>query len=104
MTNIDSTPIVVQDELASAGPTLNSSAETISGELAALLKQLEPVVDTWTGAAARNWEVLQHEWNAAAGGLLGPDGVLGFIAQALNITWINYCNAEGANADTWQIS
>ncbi len=104
MANIDSSSILVQDELAAAPSTLAGYAEAIQGYLSTLLSQLEPAAETWTGTARTNYEVLQQEWNSAAYGLLGPDGVLGLIAQALGVTWANYCNAEGANADTWQLS
>jgi hypothetical protein len=54
------------------------------------------------GAAADWYHWKQQEWNAAAYGLFSPEGVLGQIALKLNISWGNYCDAEGANVQSWQ--
>jgi WXG100 family type VII secretion target len=102
--SIDSTRIMVQDELEGAGAYINNQANTISEELAALVSKLAPLGETWAGAASVDYQGYQDEWNAAANGLLGPDGVLGAIAQAMNITWGNYTDAEWANAQTWPSS
>jgi uncharacterized protein YukE len=64
--------------------------------------KLQPVADTWTGSAATYYEGLQQEWNQAADGLFGPDGVLGEIAGAMHVTWNNYSEAEWANVKSWQ--
>jgi hypothetical protein len=34
--------------------------------------------------------------------LLGPDGVLGQIAHAMNVNWGNYTEAEWANISGWK--
>ena len=100
--SIDTSTIMVHAELADAGPHIAGVADTISGELAGLVKLLEPLQETWTGAAATYYEGLQAEWNIAANGLFGPDGVLGQISQALGVNWGNYSDAEWANTQTWQ--
>jgi WXG100 family type VII secretion target len=99
--SIDNTTIMVQDELEGAGSYINSQAQTISDELSALVSKLAPLAETWTGTASADYESYQQEWNAAANGLFGPDGVLGAIAQAMNVTWGNYSDAEFANIQTW---
>ena len=101
---VDSSSIFVFDGLGDAGPHLNGQAELIAGELSSLRNQLMPIAETWTGTAKNYYEPLQQEWNIAAARLLGPDGVLGIIAQKLNVAWGNYCEAEGANADTWHLT
>lgn len=107
MSSIDGTPIMVDDQLSGAGAYINNAAAQIVDQLVALKAQLEPLVETWTGPAASYYEPLQAEWNLAAGGLFGDaqqQGVLGEIANALNVSWNNYSDAEWANASTWQPS
>ncbi len=94
MPSIDSSSIMVKEELAGAGPWINGQAQTIADELHALLQQLAPIAETWTGNAASYYFPLQQEWNIAADGLLGPDGVLGEIAGVMGINWNNYSEAE----------
>lgn len=100
--SIDSSVILVQDGLGDAGPHIAGVAETISGELAALIAKLAPLQETWTGTAATYYEGLQSEWNIAAEGLFGPDGVLGTISKALGVNWGNYNDCEFSNIQTWQ--
>ncbi|MYS19077.1 WXG100 family type VII secretion target [Streptomyces sp. DvalAA-14] len=102
MTNIDGSSIVVKDDLSTAGATINGMALQIADELHKLIGQLQPLMDTWTGSAATYYEGLQAEWNFAAEGLLGPNGVLGEIAQAMHVNWANYSEAEWANVQTWK--
>jgi uncharacterized protein YukE len=99
MSYSDSIPIGVQHELSTAGATVNAKAQEIADELASLAAYLQTV--PWAGTAAQQYHDLQDEWNSAANGLFGPDGVLGQIAQALDITWGNYSEAEWANTTTW---
>jgi uncharacterized protein YukE len=104
--NIESSMIQVPVDLESAGAYINGVAETVAEELARLRTQLSPILDDsdWTGRAGSYYSGLQTEWNIAADGLLGPDGVLGQIAHAMHVTWNNYSEAEWANAQTWQHS
>jgi WXG100 family type VII secretion target len=102
MSSIDSIPIAVPTDLEGVGAWLNQQAGTISDELAALANQLAPLQSTWTGQAATYYEQLQAEWNMAANGLFGPDGVLGQIATAMGVNWNNYSEAEWNNTKTWQ--
>ncbi|MEV6007917.1 hypothetical protein AB0M29_13995 [Streptomyces sp. NPDC051976] len=39
---------------------------------------------------------------SAANGLFGPDGVLGRIAHAMDLSWGNYSDAEWSNVSTWK--
>ncbi len=100
--NIDTSTILVHTELEAAGPYIAGVAETISDELASLITLLTPLAETWAGQAAGQYERLQGEWNVAAAGLFGPEGVLGQISAALNVNWGNYSDAEWANVQTWQ--
>ncbi|MEU2246863.1 WXG100 family type VII secretion target [Streptomyces sp. NPDC019224] len=102
MTGIEDSRILVHADLSTAGPEINRRAAEISEELSLLIRQLQPLAATWTGEAKEYYEVLQAEWNMAAEGLFGPEGVLGRIAHALNVNWANYSNAEWANVSTWR--
>ncbi|PYC87905.1 hypothetical protein C7C46_02380 [Streptomyces tateyamensis] len=101
MTFSDAVPISVQQELEGAGPYLNSQAAEISEELNRLAQYLNQLPELWQGAASGYYQGLQAEWNQAAEGLFGPEGVLGQIARALNVNWANYSDAEWANSRTW---
>lgn len=102
MANIEGASILVQDELAGAGPYLNGQAQTINDELEQLNSQIQPIFESWGGKAADWYQVREQEWSAAALAIFGPEGVLGLIAQKMDITWNNYCEAENANVQSWQ--
>ena len=100
--SVESSNLLVGDDLSEAGANLNQRASVIVDELNSLISQLAPLAETWTGSAAAKYGPLQDEWNIAANGLFGPDGILGEIANAMNISWNNYADAEWANVNTWQ--
>jgi WXG100 family type VII secretion target len=100
--SINTSSIMVQDPLEGVGAYINGQAEAIANELNALVNQLAPLQDFWTGQAATLYESYQAEWNAAANGLFGPGGVLGSIAGAMGVVWGNYSDCEFANVQTWQ--
>jgi WXG100 family type VII secretion target len=103
--SIDSSMIQVPVDLEGAGAYINGVAEAVTEELQRLRTQLTPIADGgWTGGASTYYNGLQSEWDIAAEGLLGPDGVLGQIANAMHVTWQNYSAAEWANTQTWQHS
>ncbi|MCP2263274.1 WXG100 family type VII secretion target [Promicromonospora thailandica] len=103
MSDIDGTTIRVGGDLAAAGSWLNQRADICSEELARLRGQLAPLQESWTESqAAEYYQALQQQWNVAADGLFGPEGVLGQIAQAMNVNWGNYSEAEWANTRSWQ--
>jgi uncharacterized protein YukE len=97
-------PILVATELESVGTYLNGQATEISDELNQLASYLNQLEVIWQGAASGYYQGLQAEWNIAALGLFGPDGVLGEIAHAMNVTWANYSDAEWSNSQTWRHS
>jgi len=102
MTNVDGASLMVAAELEGAGAHINGVAAGLADELKSLAAALQPISETWTGTASANYEILQQEWNYAAMGLFGPDGVLGEIAQAMNVNWGNYADAEWSNSQSWQ--
>jgi uncharacterized protein YukE len=102
MADVASSNLVVPADLFAAGTTLNGRAHDIVAELDALKSQLAPIADTWIGPAASYYQPLQAEWNIAAEGLFGPDGILGQIASALNLSWNNYSECEWSNVQSWK--
>jgi hypothetical protein len=103
--NVDTSQLMVGDELAGAGAYINGMAATISDELNQLMNLLAPLGETWAGSAAGDYESYQELWNTAAYGLFGENGtggVLGAIANAMGVVWGNYSDAEWANIQTWQ--
>jgi hypothetical protein len=103
MADVDGREIYVGEGLAAAGSWLNGRAADIVGELEALKARLAPLEAAWTKSqAAGYYQENQLNWNIAADGLFGPDGVLGQIAHAMNVNWANYEDAEWANIRTWQ--
>ncbi|MEV6948848.1 WXG100 family type VII secretion target [Streptomyces sp. NPDC051172] len=104
--NVDGANLMVKPDLASAGTHINSCAQTMADELAALVNKLQPVLGggDWSGQAQQYFDGLESEWNYAANGLFGPDGVLGQIANAMQVNWNNYSEAEYSNTSTWQHS
>ncbi len=105
MSQVDGTSILVHSELGEVGPYIQSTAEQIIEELQRLVALLAPLKDTWNGSQAQaDYEILQQEWNTAAQGLFGPDGVLGNVAAVMNVNFTNYSDAEWANVTTWRHS
>jgi uncharacterized protein YukE len=103
MPDIDGTQIYVGEGLGAAGGWINGRASEIEGELEGLKTKLMPLQDAWQKSqAATYYQGLQQEWNIASEGLLGPDGVLGQIAHAMNVNWGNYADAEWSNVQTWK--
>ncbi|MEV0473634.1 WXG100 family type VII secretion target [Streptomyces prunicolor] len=103
MPDVDGTPIYVGEGLSAAGATLNGMATQAAADLEQLRIALGPLQEAWTvSKAADYYQGLQQEWNIASEGLFGPDGVLGFIAHAMNVNWNNYEDAEWSNISTWQ--
>jgi WXG100 family type VII secretion target len=104
MVDVSGAKLVVPPDLETAGQQLNYKAQGIVDMIDGLKKQLDPLAENWTGWTASYYQPLQAEWNMAAEGLFGQDGVLGQIAHALNLTWNNYSECEWANVRTWQRS
>ncbi|MEV5753690.1 WXG100 family type VII secretion target [Actinoallomurus sp. NPDC052308] len=101
--SIDGTQIRVSDMLSNAGATINAKAAAIADELARLKSKLVPLQEDWQQSQASTfYQDMQNEWDIAANGLFGPDGVLGRIAHAMNVNWNNYSEAEWSNVSTWK--
>lgn len=105
MPGIDDIPITVTHDLGQAGPYLVGKADHCVDDLNELRRRLAPLAETWTRSqAAAYYQELQAEWDMAAMGLFGPEGLLSQIARAMNINYGNYENAELSNITTWRNS
>jgi uncharacterized protein YukE len=101
--SIDAKPIFVSEDLGQVGPTLNAKAQAIADELSKLKSELAPLQEAWRESqSATYYQDMQNEWDIAADGLLGPNGILGQIAQAMHANWGNYTEAEWSNIATWK--
>ncbi|WP_199923519.1 WXG100 family type VII secretion target [Streptomyces sp. NRRL F-5123] len=95
--------IRVDESLSMAGATINGMAAAIADELAALKGRLMPLQEEWLHSAASTYyQDMMNEWDLAADGLFGPNGVLGRIAHAMDVNWGNYSEAEWSNVSTWK--
>lgn len=101
--SIDGAQIRVSDMLSDAGAKINAKALAIADDLAQLKSELVPLQEDWKeSTAATYYQDMQNEWDIAANGLFGPDGVLGRIAHAMHVNWANYSEAEWSNVSTWK--
>jgi WXG100 family type VII secretion target len=82
--------------------TAASDTDTIATNLNQQLDDLKgyisPLVASWTGQAATNYQTLQKEWDTSATEL---NQVLRQIAATLRTSNQNYSTAETANANIW---
>ncbi len=77
---------------------IDSKSQEANQLLADLKSMLQPLVATWTGAAAENYNHKQHLWDTAAADL---NSVLSQISTALHTANANYIEAESANTRRW---
>jgi len=77
---------------------IDTKSQEANQLLADLKSMLQPLVATWTGAAAENYNHKQYQWDTAAADL---NNVLGQISIALHTANANYIEAETANRNRW---
>jgi early secretory antigenic target protein ESAT-6 len=85
--------------LAAAQSDVSGTASRITKQLEDLRRFLAPMVATWQGAAAQDYQVRQKQWDTAAADLTV---VLGQIGVALGAANDGYRQAEHANAARWR--
>ncbi|WP_306204564.1 WXG100 family type VII secretion target [Actinoplanes sp. RD1] len=102
MADVANSNLRVPAELELAGQQLQAKATLILEQLDALRAKLAPLQDTWQGPAWSYYQDLQNQWNMAAEGLFGENGILGHIASAVNVSWNNYVVSESDNVRTWK--
>jgi WXG100 family type VII secretion target len=85
--------------LESAQTDVSSVAGRMTGQLEELKRFLAPMVATWEGQAATEYQAKQRQWDTAAANLAG---VLGQIGVALGTANESYRQVEQANASRWR--
>lgn len=85
--------------LEAAQSDVTGVATRMAGELEDLKRFLAPLVATWVGQAATDYQVEQRRWDTAATNLAT---VLGQIGVALASANESYRRVEQANAARWR--
>lgn len=85
--------------LAAAQQDVSGTASRITGRLEDLRRFLAPMVATWQGEAAVDYQARQKQWDTAAADLTA---VLAQIGVALGAANDSYQQAEHANAARWR--
>jgi 6 kDa early secretory antigenic target len=85
--------------LETAQVDVSGVATRMNGQLEDLKRFLAPLVATWEGLAATEYQAKQRQWDTAAAGLAS---VLGQIGVALGTANESYRQVEQANASRWR--
>lgn len=85
--------------LDSAQADVAGTAGRIRTQLDDLKRYLAPMVATWTGQAAADYQAVQQKWDTSAAGL---NDVLTRIGTALGQAGEAYRHTEQANAARWR--
>jgi 6 kDa early secretory antigenic target len=94
-----SAPIKVTfGQLAATQDQVRATVGNVNGQLADLKSYLSPLVQTWTGSAAENYNAAQRQWDQSAADL---NAVLSAIGGALGTANDGYQVTEGQNASRW---
>lgn len=84
--------------LSTAQADVAATAGRIRTQLDDLKRYLAPMVATWTGHAAVEYQATQRKWDASATDLAD---VLARVGTALGAAHDNYRSTEQANAARW---
>lgn len=76
----------------------DSIATQIAQQLSDLRAYLAPLVASWSGEAAAEYQALQSKWDASATDL---NQVLRQMSQSLRTAGDNYLNTEKTNSSIW---
>lgn len=85
--------------LEGAQADVAAAAGRIRTQLEDLKRYLAPMVGTWTGQAAADYQAVQQKWDASAAGL---NDTLNRIGVALGQANEAYRRTEQANAARWR--
>ncbi|TWF78370.1 WXG100 family type VII secretion target [Pseudonocardia hierapolitana] len=85
--------------LEAAQSDVSGVAGRMTGQLEDLKRFLAPLVATWEGQAATEYQAKQRQWDTAAAGLAN---VLGRIGVALGTANESYRQVEQSNASRWR--
>ena len=90
--------LVTFGELESARSSIQTTWTNINREMEDLKRYLQPMVETWTGEAARAYQAHHANWDRSAADL---NQVLYQIAVALGTSNENYRAGESTNLARW---
>lgn len=85
--------------LSAAQGDVSTTASRITGRLEDLKRFLAPMVATWQGRAAEDYQIKQRQWDTAAADIAA---VLAQIGVALGTANDSYQQVEQANAARWR--
>lgn len=94
----DQRMLVTFAELANAAQTIQQTSTSLNQKLEDLKSQLRPIVESWQGAAAQNYQVQQQKWDQSQTDL---NTVLQAIGKAVEQAHDAYSATEDANAKAW---
>ncbi|HWG27968.1 WXG100 family type VII secretion target [Actinospica sp.] len=94
----DQRMLVTFAELANAAQTIQQTSNSLNQKLEDLKSQLKPIVESWQGAAAENYQVQQSKWDSSQTDL---NQVLQAIGAAVEQAHDAYSQTETANAQAW---
>ena len=90
--------LVTFSAIQGAEGDVSATSQSINGQLGDLKSYLAPMVSTWTGAAAENYQAKQKQWDDAAAEL---NTILVQIGKALGDAGQEFQSAETSNANIW---
>ncbi|WFE25480.1 hypothetical protein O7623_19035 [Solwaraspora sp. WMMD791] len=91
MDGADTAPPAPPAELADLAQAIDVLAAGVARRLTDLRHELEPTRVLWTRGRVDLDPAV--EWTLAADGILGPDGILGLISEAIRADWPGYPGA-----------
>lgn len=98
MTNPDGQIKVTFGAIATAVSDTGTTANQMNQQLEDLKNYLGPLVSTWTGQAAQDYQTLQNKWHTSAANLTQ---ILQQISTTLQTAHDNYHTAEQSNSQIW---
>ena len=84
--------------VAQASSDARTTSTALNQQLADLKSYLAPLVASWEGQAATDYNAKQKQWDEAQAAL---NGLLAQIGTALDTSHSNYTQAENTNASMW---
>ena len=90
--------LVTFSAIQAAQSDVSTTSTNINSELSDLKAFLAPMVATWSGTAAENYQAKQRQWDEAATEL---NNILAQIGRALGSAGDDFATAESSNANIW---
>jgi WXG100 family type VII secretion target len=90
--------LVTFAELANAAQTIQTTSNNLNQKLDDLKSMLRPIVESWQGQAADNYQQQQAKWDSSQSDL---NQVLQAIGKAVESAHDAYSQTETQNAQAW---